>query len=171
MSEADAPSPEPEFNPQSVFPVPGPRGKASPPPPPSLSPQPPAQDPFAQGQPYPPQAYPQQPGYGQPYPTPPYGQHPGYGQPYYNAAAQAPGQGLYVAAAVINWVVMGIIIVATLGFGIVVAAWFIPMTIRIHKDARDTTKHTALGVCTLLFCNLISGILILVADSDRQPPR
>jgi hypothetical protein len=83
-------------------------------------------------------------------------------------APPAPGQGLYVAAAVINWVVLGLVVVGTLGIGIIAAAWFIPMTIRIHKDARDHTKHTALGVCTLLFCNLISGILILVGDSDRQ---
>lgn len=75
---------------------------------------------------------------------------------------------LYVAAAIINWVVMGIAIVGTLGFGIVVAAWFIPMTIFIHKGAKDRYKHTGLAVCTLLFCNLISGILMLVDDGNRQ---
>jgi len=42
------------------------------------------------------------------------------------------------------------------------------MTINIHKGARDRYKHTALGVCTLLFCNIISGILMLVEDSNRQ---
>lgn len=82
--------------------------------------------------------------------------------------AQSAANGLYVAAAVINWVVLGLIIVGTLGIGIVAAAWFIPMTIRIHKGARDTSKHTALAVCTLLFCNLISGILLLVDEGNRQ---
>lgn len=76
--------------------------------------------------------------------------------------------GLYLAAAIINWVVMGLIIVGTLGFGIVVAAWFIPMTIFIHKGAKDRYQHTGLAVCTLLFCNLISGILMLVDNGNRQ---
>lgn len=74
---------------------------------------------------------------------------------------------MYVAAAVINWVVLGLWIVGTLGIGIIVAAWFIPMTILIHRGARDGQKHTALGVCTLLFCNIVSGILMLVEDSKR----
>ena len=98
----------------------------------------------------------------------------------YYPPAQAPGappmvmaptssRGMYTAAAIINWVTLGIIIVATLGFGIIAAAWFIPMTILIHKGAKGPYKHTALGVCTLLFCNLISGILMLVDDSNRPP--
>ncbi len=74
---------------------------------------------------------------------------------------------MYVAAAVINWVVLGLITLATCGFGIVAAAWFVPMTIFIHKGATDGRRHTALGVCTLLFCNLVSGILMLVEDSNR----
>jgi hypothetical protein len=79
----------------------------------------------------------------------------------------APASGMYVAAAVINGVVLGLIVLATCGLGIIAAAWFIPMTIFIHKGAKDRQKHTALGVCTLLFCNLISGILMLVEDSNR----
>jgi hypothetical protein len=76
-------------------------------------------------------------------------------------------RGMYTAAAVINWVTLGIVIVGTLGFGVIAAAWFIPMTIQIHKGAKGPYKHTALGVCTLLFCNFISGILMLVDDSNR----
>jgi hypothetical protein len=82
-------------------------------------------------------------------------------------AANSTPRGLYTAAAIINWVVLGIVIVGTLGFGIIAAAWFIPMTILIHKGAKGPYKHTALGVCTLLFCNIISGILMLVDDSNR----
>lgn len=85
------------------------------------------------------------------------------------AMAPTSSRGMYTAAAVINWVTLGIIIVATLGFGIIAAAWFIPMTILTHKAAKGPYKHTALGVCTLLFCNLISGILMLVDDSNRPP--
>jgi len=154
---SDSNGPGPDFDPQYGQP-------------PADSPSYPPQ-PYGQpGQQYPPQPYGQP---GQPYPPQPYGQQPyppqPYGQqPYYAATAQAPGQGLYVAAAVVNWVVLGLIVVATLGIGIVAAAWFIPMTIRMHKNAKDVSKHTALGVCTLLFCNLVSGILILVADGGRQ---
>lgn len=74
---------------------------------------------------------------------------------------------MYTAAAIVNWVTLGIVIAATLGFGVFVAAWFIPMTILTHKAAKDPYKHTALGVCTLLFCNIISGVLMLVDDSNR----
>jgi hypothetical protein len=76
-------------------------------------------------------------------------------------------RGMYTAAAVINWVTLGIVIVVTLGIGVIAAAWFIPMTVLIHKGAKGPYKHTALGVCTLLFCNIISGILMLVDDSNR----
>ena len=78
-------------------------------------------------------------------------------------------RGMYTAAAVINWVTLGIVIVATLGVGVIAAAWFVPMTVLIHKGAKGPYKHTGLGVCTLLFCNIISGILMLVDDSNRPP--
>jgi hypothetical protein len=95
----------------------------------------------------------------------------GYGYGYAPQGPQEPaGSGLYVAAAIINWVVLGLVVIGTLGIGIIAAAWFIPMTIFMHKGARDTSKHTALGVCALLFCNIVSGILILVADSNRRQP-
>lgn len=77
-------------------------------------------------------------------------------------------RGMYTAAAILNWVTLAIVIVGTGGFGIIAAAWFVPMTIVIHKAAKGPYKHTALGVCTLLFCNLISGILMLVDDNNRS---
>lgn len=76
-------------------------------------------------------------------------------------------RGMYTAAAVLNWVTLGIIIVGTLGIGVIAAAWFVPMTILIHKGAKGPYRHTALAVCTLLFCNIISGILMLVDDNNR----
>ena len=76
---------------------------------------------------------------------------------------------MYTAAAIINWVTLAIVIVATFGIGIIAAAWFIPMTVLTHKAAKGPYKHTALGVCTLLFVNIISGILMLVDDSNRPP--
>ncbi len=82
-------------------------------------------------------------------------------------SAPTATRGLYTAAAIINWVTLAVVVFGTGGFGIIAAAWFIPITILIHKAAKGPYKHTALGVCTLLFCNLISGILMLVDDSQR----
>jgi hypothetical protein len=76
---------------------------------------------------------------------------------------------MYTAAAVLNWITLAIVAVATFGIGLIAAFWFVPMTILIHKGAKGPYKHTALGVCTLLFCNIISGILMLVDDSNRPP--
>ncbi|MCX6416030.1 MAG: hypothetical protein NTU77_15780 [Actinobacteria bacterium] len=66
------------------------------------------------------------------------------------ASAGSATRGMYTAAAILNWVTLAIVIVGSGGFGI-----------------KGPYKHTALGVCTLLFCNLISGILMLVDDSNR----
>lgn len=76
-------------------------------------------------------------------------------------------RGMYTAAAVLNWVTLAIVVVATFGIGIIAAAWIVPMTIVTHKAAKGPYKHTALAVCTLLFVNIISGILMLVDDSNR----
>ena len=95
---------------------------------------------------------------------------PGFATPTGGTAAPASGtRGMYTAAAVINWVLLAIAIVATFGIAIIAAAWVIPMTIQIHKGAKGPYKHTALAVCTLLFINIISGILMLVDDSNRPP--
>lgn len=101
----------------------------------------------------------------QPYPPAPQ-PYPVYQQAY---PQQAPSSGLYVAAAVINWVVLGLLTVSTFGLGLIAAAWMIPMTIMTRKGARDGYQHTALAVCTLLFCGLISGILMLVDEGNRRP--
>lgn len=92
------------------------------------------------------------------------------GPVYYGYPPQQPraASGMYVAAAVVNWVVLALLVAGTCGFGLIAAAWFVPMTIYIHKGARDPFKHTALGVCTLLFCNIVSGILMLVEDANRE---
>ncbi|NQW72268.1 MAG: hypothetical protein HQ453_06025 [Actinobacteria bacterium] len=96
----------------------------------------------------------------------------------YPAATQVPGastvpalpatRGLYTAAAIINWVSLAIFTFATGGIGIIAAAWVIPMTILIHREAKGPYKHTTLAVCTLLFCSISSGILILVDDNQRS---
>ncbi|MCD9154742.1 hypothetical protein [Aeromicrobium duanguangcaii] len=120
-------------------------------------------------QPYGSASYPPQPPYPPTSGYPPvqgYPPAPGYATAHGYAPPPAPN-GMYQAAAIVNWVVLGLVIVGTCGLGIIAAAWFIPMTLRIQQGAKDREKHTALAVCTLLFCNLISGILILVEDANR----
>ena len=47
-------------------------------------------------------------------------------------------------------------------------AWMIPMTVHIYKIYKGMKANTiAFGVCTLIFCNLISGILLLCSDKDN----
>lgn len=60
-------------------------------------------------------------------------------------------------------------IVATVGVGwtIIPLAWMIPMTVISHGIYKGTKKNTTtFGVCTLLFMNVVSGILLLVAKKD-----
>lgn len=60
-------------------------------------------------------------------------------------------------------------IISCLGWAMLIIplAWMIPMTIcswNIYKGKRANT--TAFGVCTLIFLNLISGILLLLSLKD-----
>lgn len=40
--------------------------------------------------------------------------------------------------------------------------------VQTKKAATDGYKHTALAVCTLLFCGTVSGILMLVDEGNRR---
>ena len=83
---------------------------------------------------------------------------------------------LRLIAAIVNIVfcsLYGLYGVATLfasGSGflfLICLAWMIPMTVyswRLYTGERPNT--TTFAVCTLIFVNLISGILLLVSDKD-----
>ncbi len=50
---------------------------------------------------------------------------------------------------------------------IIPLAWMIPMTVRSYKIYKGTAENTVgFGVCDLIFCNIISGILLL-CDLDN----
>ena len=60
-------------------------------------------------------------------------------------------------------------IVTTVGVGwlLIPLAWMIPMTVISYGIYKGTKKNTvALGVCTLIFINVISGVLLLVSKKD-----
>ena len=105
----------------------------------------------------------------QPYaaPQPPYGAP----MPEQTYVVEGSNQTLRLIAFIMNivaLVVIGIGGIATLGIGLVPLAWGIPMTVRswgVYKGKKPNT--VALGVCTLLFLNMISGILLLVAQKDE----
>lgn len=54
-------------------------------------------------------------------------------------------------------------------WAIIPLAWMIPMTIHCWKLYKGEKANTvAFGVCTLLFVNIISGILLLVSTKEEQ---
>ena len=60
--------------------------------------------------------------------------------------------------------ILNVISTVVCGFLLVPLAWMIPMTVMswgVYKGTRTNT--VAFGICTLLFLNLISGILLLVS--------
>jgi hypothetical protein len=63
--------------------------------------------------------------------------------------------------------ILNLISTICIGWTLIPLAWMIPMTIISYGIYKGTKKNTvAFGVCTLLFVNLISGILLLVAKKD-----
>ena len=105
----------------------------------------------------------------QPYtaPQPPYG----VPMPEQTYVVEGSNQTLRLIAFIMNivaLVVIAIVGIGTLGFGLIPLAWGIPMTVRswgVYKGKKPNT--VALGVCTLLFLNMVSGILLLVAQKDE----
>lgn len=55
----------------------------------------------------------------------------------------------------------------TLGLSLICLAWLLPMSLHCWKVYKGQKPNTiAFGVCTLLFCNLIAGILLLVSTKE-----
>ena len=107
------------------------------------------------------QAY-QQPTYQQPpaYQQPTYQSQPAYTTPSYTNSTD---QTLRLIAFILN-------IVTCIGWAaaIIPLIWMIPMTIHSWGIYKGTKPNTvAFGVCTLIFLNLISGILYLVSTKDQ----
>lgn len=68
-------------------------------------------------------------------------------------------------AFVIIITILGIIFLMNGGFFIVILLWTLPMTLAAYTIVDSDDRHTALGVCHILFFNIISGILILQSNS------
>lgn len=92
-----------------------------------------------------------------------------YAQPYEQAATPAvyemseSDHTLRLVAFILN-------VVSTVAMAafIIPLAWMIPMTVRSWGIYKGTKPNTvAFGVCTLIFVNLIGGILLLVSKKDN----
>lgn len=106
-----------------------------------------------------------------PYGQQPYAQQPTYVQPTYMQPAQSMAlypmtkedQTMRLIAFIFN-----ILCTASVGWLIIPLAWMIPMTVRswgIYKGTKPNT--TAFGVLDLIFCSMVSGILLLVSTKDE----
>lgn len=112
------------------------------------------------------------------------GQQSYYQQPSYNVPASSQSvmnpDGTYVVESTdatlrlvafilymieIGWVVLSAL--ATLGLSLICLAWLIPMGIHCWSVYKGQKPNTiAFGVCTLIFSNLIAGILLLISKKD-----
>ena len=72
---------------------------------------------------------------------------------------------LFAIAATANAEALAGVVMAP--FLLIPLAWMIPMTVRTYKIYKGRKPNTvAFGVCTLIFVNLVSGILLLCSDKD-----
>ena len=65
--------------------------------------------------------------------------------------------------------VFNLIKTVCVGWTLLPLAWMIPMTVHswgIYKGTKQST--VAFGVCDLIFCSTVSGILLLVAGEDKK---
>lgn len=95
----------------------------------------------------------------------------------YQQAYQQPYQQPYVAPSYANDTdrtlrliafILNVVTCIGWAFAIIPLAWMIPMTVHSWGIYKGTKPNTvAFGVCTLIFLNLISGILYLVSTKDQ----
>lgn len=65
--------------------------------------------------------------------------------------------------------ILMLITTITTGFLLIPLAWCIPMTVSCYKCYNENRKASiGFGVCTLIFVNLVSGILMLVDTSVEK---
>lgn len=63
--------------------------------------------------------------------------------------------------------ILNIITAVACCWAIIPLAWMIPMTVRSYGIYKGTKPNTvAMGVCTLIFVNIVSGVLLLCSNKD-----
>ena len=133
-----------------------------------------AQRPYGAGQAYDPyQAQAQQQPYQQPYQATYEQPQPAYQQVYAQPVAPAAPAALYPMTDTdrnLRLVALIFCILSLVGscWLIIPLAWMIPMSVISWGIYKGTKANTvAFGVCTLIFCSLVAGILLLCSNKDR----
>lgn len=133
-----------------------------------------AQRPYGAGQAYDPyQAQAQQQPYQQPYQATYEQPQPAYQQMYAQPVAPAAPTTLYPMTDTdrnLRLVAFIFCILSLVGscWLIIPLAWMIPMSVISWGIYKGTKANTvAFGVCTLIFCSLVAGILLLYSNKDR----
>lgn len=133
-----------------------------------------AQRPYGAGQAYDPyQAQAQQQPYQQPYQATYEQPQPAYQQVYAQPVAPAAPTTLYPMNDTdrnLRLVAFIFCILSLVGscWLIIPLAWMIPMSVISWGIYKGTKANTvAFGVCTLIFCSLVAGILLLCSNKDR----
>lgn len=133
-----------------------------------------AQRPYGAGQAYDPyQAQAQQQPYQQPYQATYEQPQPAYRQVYAQPVAPAAPTTLYPMTDTdrnLRLVAFIFCILSLVGscWLIIPLAWMIPMSVISWGIYKGTKANTvAFGVCTLIFCSLVAGILLLCSNKDR----
>ena len=88
-------------------------------------------------------------------------------QPVYAQATTYPTTSQDETLRLINFILCILSCIA-LCWAVIPLAWTIPMTVHswgIYKGTKPNT--TTFGVCTLIFVNVIGGILLLVSNKDK----
>ena len=130
-----------------------------------------AQQPYGAGQGYDP--YQAQQTYQQPYQATYEQPQPAYQQVYAQPVAPAAPTALYPMTDTdrnLRLVAFIFCILSLVGscWLIIPLAWMIPMSVISWGIYKGTKANTvAFGVCTLIFCSLVAGILLLCSNKDR----
>jgi hypothetical protein len=64
--------------------------------------------------------------------------------------------------------ILMIVITVVTAFFIIPMCWMIPMTLSTKRAINDKKEHIALGVCMLLFCGILPGILMLISKGTEN---
>lgn len=65
--------------------------------------------------------------------------------------------------------ILGLLNTIAWGFLIIPLCWMIPMTVHCYRVYKGICKNkTSFGVCSIIFWNLVSGILLLCSKKDNK---
>ena len=65
--------------------------------------------------------------------------------------------------------IFNLVVTICAGWTLIPLAWMVPMTVQSWGIYKGTKQNTiAFSVCTLIFVNVVSGVLLLVSGEDKK---